>query len=103
VNLLSNAVKFSPAGSTVLVTVATDGVLARLSVRDYGTGIPPEFHDRIFQKFAQADASDTRRRDGTGLGLAISRQLVAAHGGQIGFSTVAGEGTTFTVDLPLAT
>lgn len=102
VNLLSNAVKFSPPGGTVQIRVARDGATARLSVTDHGAGIPAEFQGRIFQKFAQADSTDTRQRSGTGLGLAICRQLVGAHGGQISFSTEAGVGTRFEVELPLA-
>jgi PAS domain S-box-containing protein len=75
-NLLSNAAKFSPEGGEVLVTATAVAQVVRVEVRDHGPGIDPEFHSQIFQKFAQADASDTRRRGGTGLGLAITRELV---------------------------
>ncbi len=102
VNLLSNAVKFSSQGQQVHVKVETRGSHARISVADHGPGIPPEFQDRIFQKFAQADGSNTRTREGTGLGLSICQQLVIGHGGEISFETEAGKGTTFYVDLPLA-
>lgn len=101
-NLLSNAIKHSPRGSAVQVRLARDGDDALVSVVDHGEGIPEAFRPRIFERFAQADASDVRRRGGTGLGLAITRSLVEQHGGRIGFETVEGEGTRFDVHLPLA-
>jgi PAS domain S-box-containing protein len=99
-NLLSNAAKFSPSGRVVDVTVTRDGDEARVDVRDYGPGISPEFRKRIFQRFAQADSSDTRGKGGTGLGLAIAKSLVERHGGRIGFDTETGQGTTFWFSLP---
>ena len=101
VNLLSNAIKFSPTGGTVTLRVATEDRFACLDVRDHGPGIPADFQGRIFERFAQADGSNTRTRSGTGLGLAICRDLVAAHHGEISFTTAAGAGTTFHVRLPL--
>jgi len=100
-NLLSNALKFSPPGGTVEVHVAKGGLGVRVEVRDHGPGIPEEFRNRIFQKFSQADSSDTRQKGGTGLGLNISRALVERMGGSIGFETRLGEGTTFFFELPL--
>jgi PAS domain S-box-containing protein len=100
-NLISNAVKFSPRGRAVHVTLARDGGAAVISVRDEGPGIPPEFQPRIFEKFAQADASDTRGRTGTGLGLSIVKSIVERLDGQVGFVTAPGAGTTFRVGLPL--
>ncbi|MGC1174146.1 PAS domain S-box protein [Polaromonas sp.] len=100
-NLLSNALKFSPTGGTVEVHVAKAGLGVRVEVRDHGPGIPEEFRTRIFQKFSQADSSDTRQKGGTGLGLNISRALVERMGGIIGFETRLGEGTTFFFELPL--
>ncbi|MFP5393100.1 MAG: ATP-binding protein [Gammaproteobacteria bacterium] len=102
VNLLSNAIKFSHAGGAVELWVQTVGAQARIAVIDHGEGIPPAFRPRIFEKFAQADGSNTRTRNGTGLGLAICRELVEAHGGTIGFTSEVGQGTTFEVLLPLA-
>ncbi len=102
VNLLSNAAKYSPRGGEVVVRLETRLDTVRLSVSDHGDGIPVAFRSRVFEKFAQADSSNTRTRDGTGLGLSICRQLVRAHGGQIHFTSSYGEGTTFHVDLPLA-
>ncbi len=100
VNLLSNAAKFSPTGGRVAIGLRAVPGRIRLSVADAGPGIPEEFRSRIFQKFAQADGSDARRKGGTGLGLTISRTIVERHGGIIGF-TSSGQGTEFHVELPV--
>ncbi|SDN13496.1 PAS domain S-box protein [Polaromonas sp. JS666] len=100
-NLLSNAMKFSPSDGVVEIHAgrsASGGV--RVEVRDHGPGIPEEFRKRIFQKFSQADSSDTRQKGGTGLGLNISRAIIERLGGSIGFETRNGEGTTFYFELP---
>ncbi|WP_229518578.1 PAS domain S-box protein [Massilia sp. PAMC28688] len=102
VNLLSNASKFAPAGDVVEVRVRRLKHSARLSVIDHGVGIAPSFRDRIFQKFAQADATDSRRKGGTGLGLNISRAIIVKHGGTMDFSSEPGVRTEFFFDLPLA-
>jgi PAS domain S-box-containing protein len=101
-NLLSNAMKFSPPGETVEVHVLRSALGVRVEVRDRGPGIPDEFRKRIFQKFSQADSSDTRQVAGTGLGLNISRAIVERLGGQMGFESKAGAGTTFFFELPLS-
>lgn len=101
-NLLSNAAKFSPQGSTVRVKVTPGTATHRISVADSGPGIPEAFRDRIFQKFAQADASDTRAKGGTGLGLSIVAELVERMDGKVSFESAEGEGSTFFVDLPAA-
>ncbi|MBB6099384.1 PAS domain S-box-containing protein [Deinobacterium chartae] len=100
-NLISNAVKFSPAGEQVRVSARRQGRWLRVSVRDRGPGISEEFRNRIFQKFAQADTSNTRQKGGTGLGLSISRAIVERHGGRIDFETHTSGGSTFFFDLPL--
>jgi len=100
INLLSNAVKFSPASQDVVVSIATRADRVLISVRDRGPGIPDDFKSRVFEKFAQADATDARRRGGTGLGLSITKQIVQALSGNISFCTDSGGGTVFTVEIP---
>ena len=99
-NLLSNAAKFSPADSVVDVSAERHAATVRISVRDRGPGIPEEFRARVFQKFSQADSSDTRAKGGTGLGLSIAKAIVEQLGGRIDYETGPG-GTTFFFDLPL--
>jgi PAS domain S-box-containing protein len=102
-NFLSNAAKFSPAGESVEIHVRPDsaGTAVRVEVVDHGPGIPLAFRSRIFEKFSQADASDTRQKSGTGLGLAISKELIEQMQGSIGFESEAGR-TCFYFSLPLA-
>lgn len=100
-NLISNAAKFSPPGGVVRIRVDREGADARITVSDNGPGIPADFCARIFQKFAQADASDTRVKGGTGLGLSIAKTITERLGGRIGFDTVPGKGTSFYVILPI--
>ncbi len=99
-NLLSNAIKFSPEGGTVRVRIDPEESALKVSVQDDGPGIPLAFRPRIFQKFAQADGSDSRARGGTGLGLSIAQTLTERLGGNIGFESTVGAGTTFHVSLP---
>ena len=99
-NLLSNAAKFSPQDDTVEINVAMHDERVRISVTDNGPGIPMDFHDKVFEKFTQSDSSDTRQKGGTGLGLSISKIIIEKHGGQIGFVSREGIGTTFFIELP---
>ena len=100
-NLLSNAIKFSPTDGEVLVAVAKNANIVRISVRDHGSGIPDDFKLHIFEKFAQADATNARQKGGTGLGLSIVKQIVERLGGKVGFEDAPGGGTIFYVDLPV--
>jgi PAS domain S-box-containing protein len=99
-NLLSNAIKFSPAGSTVSVSLSNhiDGVV--LSVTDQGRGIPEEKLEAIFGRFQQVDASDSREKGGSGLGLAICRTIVLQHSGRIWAERNPARGATIRVYLP---
>jgi PAS domain S-box-containing protein len=99
-NLLSNAIKFSPPGGQVQVILGRKGGKVRLEVKNTGPGISEAFKGRIFQKFSQADSSDTRQNGGTGLGLNISKSLVERMDGAIGFASSPETGTTFHVELP---
>lgn len=101
VNLLSNAAKFSAPGDTVRVRLAQLPGCVRVSVIDRGEGIAESFRERVFQKFAQADSSDTRQKGGTGLGLSISRAIIDRHHGRIDFSSAPDTGTEFYFELPL--
>ncbi len=100
-NLVSNAVKFTHEGHVALKARYDDETAtAVITVRDTGIGMDEEVKGRVFQRFAQADASLTRQYGGTGLGLAICRQLAELMGGDIGCESTPGRGSTFTVRLP---
>jgi signal transduction histidine kinase len=104
-NLLSNALKFTEAGSVTLRVRALPGgagqVVLRLDVIDTGIGIAPALQARIFEAFTQADSSTTRRFGGTGLGLSIVRRLVAMMRGELTLQSTPGQGSTFSVTLPM--
>jgi two-component system CheB/CheR fusion protein len=102
-NLLNNAIKFTPAGGTVAVTVATEGDMARLDVRDTGIGIDTTSLSKVFDMFAQVESQHSvRNRNGLGIGLSLVAQLVAAHDGRVeAASDGHGLGSNFTVWLPL--
>lgn len=100
-NLISNAVKFSQMDGVVTVYAKTLADHITFFVEDEGTGIPEEFRSKIFQKFAQADSSDTRKRDGTGLGLSISRVIVERMGGTLDYTTEINKGSVFFFSIPI--
>jgi signal transduction histidine kinase len=99
--LLDNALRYTGAGGHVDVVVGTAGGAACLAVKDTGTGIGAADLPHVFERFYRADAARNRDSGGTGLGLAIAQELVAAHGGTIEAESTPGEGSTFTVKLPL--
>lgn len=99
-NLLSNAAKYSPRGERVLLWAERRDSHLRVSVMDHGAGIPDEFKGRIFQRFAQADSSDTKQKGGTGLGLAVSKAIVEGHHGHMNFEKAQGGGTVFYFEIP---
>lgn len=97
-HLLSNAIKFG-AGKPILVTVGSDGMRARIAVRDYGPGIGPADRARIFERFERGVSF--RRHGGFGVGLWMAREIVRAHGGTLTVASEPGEGATFTVEVPV--
>jgi signal transduction histidine kinase len=101
-NLIENAVKYSTGGQ-VTVACEVEGEQVTTSVSDQGEGIPPEFLDRVFDRFFQVNGGSTRRVGGSGLGLSISRGIIAAHGGRIWAESTVGQGSSFRFTLPIAT
>jgi len=102
-NLVDNAVKYSPDGGSVRVGLTQSGNCIRFRIEDQGLGIPPAEHGRIFEKFFRLDPNLTRGVGGTGLGLYISRELVHRMHGRIWVASDGRRGSTFTVELPVAT
>ncbi|RKH16158.1 PAS domain-containing sensor histidine kinase, partial [Corallococcus sp. CA047B] len=96
-NLIGNALKFTPEGGSITLCVEAEGDQVRFSVRDTGSGIPPEDLPHLFKPFWQAHA---RRKEGAGLGLAIVKGLVEAHGGELSVQSLPGAGSTFSFTLP---
>jgi PAS domain S-box-containing protein len=103
INLLSNAVKFTYPGGHISLSAGRDGGRGYVSVRDTGVGIPPEQLAAIFQPFVQVGRNLTSPHEGTGLGLAISSDLARGMGGTLTVESTPGEGSVFTVYLPLST
>ncbi len=100
-NLLSNAIRFSPAHSTVELRAVLSGDMLQLMVSDQGPGVPPDFVPHLFDKFSQADSSDSRQQGGSGLGLAICKELLERMGGQIYYQQAAQGGACFYCEIPL--
>jgi two-component system, OmpR family, sensor histidine kinase SenX3 len=101
-NLLDNAVKYSDIGAEVTVWVGREGEEGALSVTDTGVGIPEAAHQRIFERFYRVDDARSRATGGTGLGLSIVRHAVINHRGTISVTSLEGQGSSFTIRLPLA-
>lgn len=100
-NLCDNAIKYNKDGGSVAVAVGRDGPDAVVTVADTGIGIPPEHQGRVFERFYRVDKSHSKASGGTGLGLSIVKHAVAYHHGTVTLDSREGEGTTFTLRLPL--
>lgn len=100
-NLLSNAINFTPSGGRVTILLASEAGMLRLRVADTGVGIAPEDLPRLFDRFFQAGNSEHAKTGGTGIGLALVKELIGLMGGNISVESVLGQGTIFTVHLPL--
>lgn len=101
-NLLDNAAKYSPDSPQVRVEIEAGDGEVRVRVRDHGMSIPAVEQSLIFDKFSRGAAARTASIKGTGIGLAMARDIVRAHGGDIGVDSAVGSGSTFTVMLPAA-
>lgn len=101
VNLLSNAYKYTPTGGTITLSTEFNGDYVRVSVRDTGVGMTPEQVARLGTKFWRADNEHVNNQPGTGLGLAITQNLIALMGGELLVESTPGEGSTFTIALPV--
>ena len=99
-NLLSNAIKYTPAGGQVKISAGTDERSFWIKVSDSGAGIQADERDKIFVPFFRGEPG-RRIKQGMGLGLTIARDLVMAHGGELSVESVSGQGSSFTVTLPL--
>ncbi|MFK8182848.1 MAG: response regulator [Phormidesmis sp.] len=100
-NLLSNAMKFTPAGKSITVRLKDRNGAACLQVQDEGIGIRADQIPHLFERFRQADGSANRHYEGTGLGLSLVQELAELHGGEVSVQSTYGEGTTFTIQMPL--
>ncbi len=100
-NLLDNAVKYSPGGMTIWLDAGSGNDRITISVRDRGVGIAEEDRRRIFEKFYRVDGRLSRKVKGVGLGLSLVKHIVTAHGGEVECTSRPGEGSTFTIHLPV--
>ncbi|WP_432409237.1 ATP-binding protein [Wukongibacter sp. M2B1] len=100
-NLLSNAVKFTPKNGKIFVNIGEENDRVLISVRDTGIGIPKEKQNSIFDRFVQVDKSIIRKNEGSGIGLSLVKSLIEMHGGNISLTSKEGEGSEFTIELPI--
>jgi two-component system, OmpR family, sensor histidine kinase KdpD len=100
-NLVENAVKFSDDNTNIYIKAYTSDKEIIVSVADEGVGIPPELHQKVFERFFQGDGRRAGRRKGTGLGLAICQGIIGAHGGKIWVESQPGQGAIFSFSLPV--
>jgi signal transduction histidine kinase len=101
INLLNNAVNYSPDGGEVVVDIAVNGSDVRFSISDQGIGIAPEKIGQIFNRYSRLNAQPTNLTNGLGVGLYITKRIIDAHGGTIDVKSELGNGTTFSVVLPV--
>ncbi len=102
-NLIENAVKYSPLGGEVTVRAERQGDLARIDVCDQGIGIPETAIPHLFERFYRVESARLRHIPGIGIGLYVVHQIVTLHGGAVDVRSAEGEGSCFTVVLPLIT
>ena len=101
INLLNNASKYTPEGGKIRLILAIDESRAIVQVKDNGVGIPPEMLTEVFDMFTQVNRTLDRAQGGLGIGLSLVRRLTELHGGTVGVESVVGEGSCFSVWLPL--
>jgi two-component system phosphate regulon sensor histidine kinase PhoR len=102
VNLLNNAINYSKDNSKIWLEANQDGSELAIQVRDQGIGIPQQHLPRLFERFYRVDKARSRERGGTGLGLAIVKHITLAHGGRVSVTSAVGQGSTFSLHLPMA-
>ena len=101
-NLVDNGIKYTPSGGSVKVSLYKEERWACLRVKDSGIGVAPEDQEKIFRRFYRADRARSQGGSGSGLGLAIAKSIAEAHGGRIQLESAGGQGSVFTVLLPLS-